>query len=56
MDKGANKIKGAIFDCFGDCVVSNVLKIFLKYFIWKLEKFRFEPVFLEIFYYVNIYI
>lgn len=43
MDKGANKIKGAIFACLGDCVVWNVLKIFLKYFIWNLEKFRFEP-------------
>jgi hypothetical protein len=32
MDKGANKIKGAIFACLGDCIVWNVLKIFLKYF------------------------
>jgi hypothetical protein len=30
MDKGANKIKGAIFACLGDCVVcsQNIFKIF----------------------------
>lgn len=25
MDKGANKIKGAIFACLGDCIVWNVV-------------------------------
>jgi hypothetical protein len=55
MNKGANKIKGVIFACLGDCIVWNVLKIFLKYFIWKLENSDLSKKNVVIFYYVNIY-
>lgn len=55
MDKDANKIKGAIFACLGDCVVWNVLKIFLKYFIWKWKNSDLSQKNVVIFYHVNIY-